>query len=82
VPNTEPENYPYNQPFNYQIISSFNHYSLLYILSLYEIEKSNIAEGLEYLGNYMANFFGVPDFKYDIKPFFDVAEALKMIGMG
>ncbi len=52
------------------------------ILSLYEIEKSNIAEGLEYLGNYMVKFFGVPDFKYDIKPFFDVEEGLKMIGMG
>lgn len=54
----------------------------IYIISLYEIEKSNLANGLEYLGNYLANFFGVPDFKYDITPFFDVTEALKMIGMG
>jgi hypothetical protein len=54
----------------------------IYILTLYDIEKSKIGEGMEYLGNYMANFFGVPDFKYDIKPFFDVGEALKMIGMG
>jgi hypothetical protein len=53
----------------------------IYILSFYEVERSNMALGMEFLGNYMANFFGVPDFKYDIKPFFEVEEALKMIGM-
>jgi hypothetical protein len=51
-------------------------------LSLYELDKSKLGEGFEFLGNYMAIFFGVPGFKYEIKPAFDVAEALKMIGMG
>ena len=51
-------------------------------MSLFELEKSKTGEGLEALGNYYAAFFGVPGFKYTIKPFFDVDEALKMIGMG
>lgn len=37
---------------------------------------------MEFLGNYMAGFFGVPGFAYEIKPFFEIEEALKMIGMG
>ena len=51
-------------------------------LSIWELNKTKIAEGNEFLGNYMAIFFGVPGFKYEIKPFFEVQEALKMIGMG
>ncbi len=49
-------------------------------MALYELEKSKIAEGREYLGDYMATYFGVPDFKYEIKTLFEAGEALKMIG--
>jgi len=51
-------------------------------LSVYELDNSNLAEGLEFLGNYMTIFFGIPGFKYEIRPFFEVEEALKMIGLG
>jgi hypothetical protein len=51
-------------------------------LSVYELDKSKIPEGTEFLGNYMATYFGVPGFTYEIKTFFEVQEALKMIGMG
>ncbi len=51
-------------------------------LSVYELDKSKLGEGYEFIGNYLAIFFGVPGFKYEIKPFLDVEEALKMIGMG
>ena len=51
-------------------------------LSLFELEKAKTGEGLEALGNYYATFFGVSGFKYKIETFFDVNEALKMIGMG
>ena len=51
-------------------------------LSIYELDKSKLGEGYEFLGNYMAIFFGVPGFKYEFKAFMDVEEALKMIGMG
>jgi hypothetical protein len=51
-------------------------------MSIYELDKSKLAEGMEFLANYMVLFFEVPDFTYEIKPFFEIAEALKMIGMG
>ena len=51
-------------------------------LSVFELDKSKLAEGYDFVGNYMATFFGVPGFKYEFKPFLDVEEALKMIGMG
>lgn len=53
----------------------------LFIVSVYELDKSKLAEGMEFIANYFTMFFGVPGFKYEITPFFDVAEALKMIGM-
>jgi len=49
--------------------------------SIWELDKSKLADGLEALGNYMARFFGVPGFTYDVRPYFDVEEALPMIGM-
>jgi hypothetical protein len=51
-------------------------------LSIYELENSKLAEGLEFIGNYLAGFFGVPGFTYEIKPLYELEEALKMIGMG
>jgi hypothetical protein len=51
-------------------------------LSVYELDKSKLGEASEFLGNYMAIFFGVPGFKYEFKAFMDVEEGLKMIGMG
>ena len=51
-------------------------------LTVYELDKANMADGIEFLGNYLASYFGVPGFKYEIKPFFEVEEGLKMIGMG
>ena len=31
---------------------------------------------------FMTIYFGVPGYRYEIKPLFEVGEALKMIGMG
>lgn len=50
-------------------------------LSIYELDNSKLADGTKFLGDYMATFFGVPGFKYQIRPHFEIAEALKMIGM-
>lgn len=50
-------------------------------LSIYELDKSKLAEGYEFIGNYMTIFFGVPGFKYEVKASFEIEEALKMIGM-
>jgi hypothetical protein len=51
-------------------------------LSIYELDNSKLAEGLEFIGNYITGFFGVPGLTYEIKPFYELEEALKMIGMG
>ena len=50
--------------------------------SLWELDNSRLAEGMKFLGNYMAIFFDVSGFTYEIRPFFHVDEALSMIGMG
>ena len=51
-------------------------------LSIWELDNSKISEATEFLGNYMAIFFGVAGFRYEIKSFLEVQEALKLIGMG
>lgn len=51
------------------------------VTSLYELDNSKLADGLEFLGNYMATYFGVPGFMYEINPYYEIDEALKMIGM-
>ncbi|MCK5311790.1 MAG: hypothetical protein KAJ62_06755 [Desulfobacteraceae bacterium] len=43
--------------------------------------KSCMAEGQEFLANYMTNFFGVSGFKYESTTFLEIQEALKTIGM-
>ncbi len=50
--------------------------------SLWELDNSRLAEGLKFLGSYMAIFFEVPGFTYEIRPYFHIDEALAMIGMG
>lgn len=50
-------------------------------ISFYELDRSKLADGYEFLGNYMATFFGIPGFKYEIRPYFEVEEAMKMVGM-
>jgi hypothetical protein len=51
------------------------------VTSLYELDNSKLADGLDFLGNYMATYFGVPGFMYEITPYYEINEALKMIGM-
>ena len=50
--------------------------------SLWELDNSRLAEGMKFLGNYMAILFEVSGFTYEVRPFFHVDEALSMIGMG
>jgi hypothetical protein len=51
------------------------------ILTLYELDNSKLAEGMEFLGNFYATYFGVPGFMYEVKPHFEILEGLKMVGM-
>ena len=51
------------------------------VLALYELDNASLAEAMNFLGNYMATYFGVPGFRYKVRPYFTVEEGLKMIGM-
>lgn len=51
-------------------------------LSFNELDESKLAQAMKDIGNYMATFFGVDGFKYEIKPYYKVEEALRMVGMG
>ena len=51
------------------------------IVVVYELDNSKLADGMDFIANFYTNFFGVPGFKYQITPHFDVAEGLKMLGM-
>ncbi len=50
-------------------------------ITFYEIENERMAEGLQALGNNMAVYIGIPGYKYDIRPYYDLEEGLKVIGM-
>lgn len=52
------------------------------IIALYELDNARLAEGVDFIANYYTMYFGVPGFKYEITPHFEVAEGLKMLGMG
>lgn len=51
------------------------------VMTLYELDNARLAEGLNFLGNFMTTYFGIPGFKYQFKPYFTVEEGLKMLGM-
>ena len=51
------------------------------VISFYELDNAKLADGIQAIGNYMAIFFGVPGFKYQIVPYLEISEALKTIGM-
>ncbi len=51
-------------------------------ISIYELDDARLAEGFDWIGNYLAAFFGVPGFKYDYNAFYPAEKALKIIGLG
>lgn len=52
------------------------------VLEIYELDKSKVAEGIEFVTNRCVNYFGVPDYSYEVNVYLEAAEALKMIGLG
>lgn len=49
---------------------------------IYELDKSRVAEGLEYVTDRCVKYFGIPGYIYEVNVFFEAEEALKMIGLG
>lgn len=50
------------------------------VISIYELENHKLADGMEFISSYLARFFGIPGFKYEVKVHLEVQEALRSIG--
>ena len=48
---------------------------------LYEFEQTKTREAMEYVGNRLTKYFGVPGFTYSYNIWLEAKEALKMIGL-
>ena len=51
-------------------------------MEIFELNNNKLAKGLEYVTNRYATYFGIPGFKYNIAPYTETYEALKIIGLG
>ena len=51
------------------------------IISIFEFDNSRAAEAMNSVGNYYAFSLDIPGYTYSIEMFFEVQEALKMIGL-
>ena len=54
----------------------------IHVMTVSELDNSRLAEGLDFTASYMTLFYGIPGFKYEMRPYFEVEEALKLLGMG
>jgi hypothetical protein len=50
-------------------------------LSIFELDNRRLADGIAFVADYMTTFFGVPGFSYRIRQYFEVDEALKLLGL-
>ena len=50
-------------------------------LVIFEVDASKMADAMIVLGNRYAKYIGIPGFKYSINVWFDITEALAMIGL-
>ena len=51
-------------------------------MEIFELNNDKLAKGLEYVTNRYSTYFGIPGFKYNIAPYTETYEALKIIGLG
>ncbi len=49
---------------------------------IYELDKSKVAEGIEFVTDRCVKYFGIPGYIYEINVYFEATEALNMIGLG
>lgn len=50
-------------------------------ITYYELENNRLAEGLKVVAESLAIYFGVPGYKYDLKPYFELEEGLTILGL-
>ena len=50
-------------------------------ITYYELDNNKLAEGLQAIAESLAIYFGVPGYKYDLKPYFELEEGLNILGL-
>ena len=50
-------------------------------ITYYELDSSRLAEGLRIIAESLSIYFGVPGYKYDLKPYFELEEGLEILGL-
>jgi hypothetical protein len=53
----------------------------MHSITYYELENDRLAEGLQAIGESLAIYFGVPGYKYQVKPYFELEEGLSILGL-
>jgi hypothetical protein len=52
------------------------------VTTIFEFDQTKTAEAMEFVGNRYAQYIGVPGFTYNVAIWFEIKEALKMVGIG
>ncbi len=50
-------------------------------ITYYELENEKLAEGLKAIAESLSIYFGVPGYKYDLRPYFELEEGLEILGL-
>jgi hypothetical protein len=50
-------------------------------ISIYEFDRSRLAEATEFINNYYARYIGVPGCTYSVGTWLEAEEALKLVGL-
>jgi len=53
----------------------------MHSITYYELENHRMHEGLLAIAESLAVYFGVPGYRYDIKPYFELEEGLGVLGL-
>ncbi len=49
-------------------------------ITFYELDDIMLAQGLKAIAESLAIYFGVPGYKYNLKPYFELEEGLDILG--
>lgn len=53
----------------------------IHSIDIFELDKSKMAEALEFLNNRHVAFFGVPGYTFSVHVCMEAAEAIRMVGL-
>lgn len=54
----------------------------IHSIDIFEVEKTKLADAVEFLNNRHVAFFGIPGYTFSVNVCLEASEAMKMIGLG